>query len=309
VKTCDLKEIIYLPSGIFENTSIKTCIFYFIKKREGTDVIEPIAKISKTQKELRRDYKFSKTHQTKSVKFYDCNPYKKNVKNLLVDVPVEKLAANSYSLNYAEYMKDEAAEAIEYEEGVVLKTLGEVCEFQNGSQLDKKDMVDGNIPIFGGGFKIVGFHNANNRNGNETIVCGTGAYSGYVNHNYGNPFWASQCFTMKSKNINIMIDKYLYSIHNILKEREDHLVLYYNDLIMDPLKEIKKIYKFLNVPAENILIDNFNQFKVNNISYDDSVYSVDYHKIRTDKIKKINREIEQILPKEIISLYSNRDIL
>ena len=87
------------------------------------------------------------------------------------------------------------------------------------------------------------------------------------------------------------------------------MVLYYNDLILDPLKEIKKIYKFLNVPAENILIDNFNQFKVNNISYDDSVYSVDYHKIRTDKIKKINREIEQILPKEIISLYSNRDIL
>ena len=138
VKTCDLKEIIYLPSGIFDNTSIKTCIFYFIKKREGTDVIEPISKISKTQRELRRDYKFSKTHQTTSVKFYDCNPYK-DVKNLLVDVPIEKLAANSYSLNYAEYMKDEAAEAIEYEEGVVIKTLGEVCEIIKGIRRRSKD--------------------------------------------------------------------------------------------------------------------------------------------------------------------------
>ena len=127
VKTCDLKEIIYLPSGIFENTTIKTCIFFFIKKREGTEVIETKIKISKTQKELGRDYKFSKTHQTTSVKFYDCNPYK-DVKNLLVEVPIEKLAANSYSLNYAEYMKDEN-EAIEYEEGVIVKTLGEVCKF------------------------------------------------------------------------------------------------------------------------------------------------------------------------------------
>jgi len=216
MKTCDLKEINYLPSGIFTYTSIKTCVFYFVKKREGTDVLETKIKVSKTQKETGRDYKFSKTHQTTKVKFYDYNPYE-DVKNLLVEVPIEKIASNSYSLNYAEYMKDETQDE-QYEEGVIVKTLGEVCEFQNGSQLDKKDMVEGNIPIFGGGFKIVGFHNANNRNGNETIVCGTGAYSGYVNHNYGNPFWASQCFTMKSKNINIMIDKYLYYYSKIILE-------------------------------------------------------------------------------------------
>ena len=34
MKTCDLKEIIYIPSGIFTYTSIKTCVFYFVKKRE-----------------------------------------------------------------------------------------------------------------------------------------------------------------------------------------------------------------------------------------------------------------------------------
>ena len=219
MKTCNLKEIIYLPSGIFTYTSIKTCVFYFVKKIEGTDVLNVDIKYSKTtQKETKRNYKFSKTHQTTKVKFYDYNPYE-DVKNLLVEVPIQKIVSNSYSLNYAEYMKDEAEEE-QYKEGVVVKTLGEVCEFQNGSQLDKKDMVDGNIPIFGGGFKIVGFHNTNNRNGNETIVCGTGAYSGYVNHNYGNPFWASQCFTMKSKNINIMIDKYLYYYSKIILEHQ-----------------------------------------------------------------------------------------
>ena len=216
VKTCDLKEIIYLPSGIFTYTSIKTCVFYFVKKIEGTEVLETKIKFSKTQKEIGREYIFSKTHQTTTVKFYNYD-FNGDVKNLLVEVPIDKFASNSYSLNYAEYMKDETVEE-QYEDGVVVRTLGEVCEFQNGSQLDKKDMVEGIIPIFGGGFKIVGFHNANNRNGNETIVCGTGAYSGYVNHNYGNPFWASQCFTMKSKNINIMIDKYLYYYSKIILE-------------------------------------------------------------------------------------------
>jgi restriction endonuclease S subunit len=130
MKTCDLKEIIYLPSGIFTYTSIKTCVFYFVKKREGSDVLETTIKSTKTQKENGRTYKFSKTHQTSKVAFYDFNPYE-DVKNLLVEVSIDKLVSNSYGLNYAEYMKDESVED-KYEEGVVVKTLGEVCEFQNG---------------------------------------------------------------------------------------------------------------------------------------------------------------------------------
>lgn len=130
MKTCDLKEIIYLPAGIFTYTSIKTCVFYFVKKREGTDVLETKLKLSKTQKETGRDYKFSKTHQTTKVKFYDYNPYE-DVKNLLVEVPIEKIVSNSYSLNYIEYMKDQTEEE-QYEEGVVVKTLGEVCKFDIG---------------------------------------------------------------------------------------------------------------------------------------------------------------------------------
>jgi type I restriction-modification system DNA methylase subunit/restriction endonuclease S subunit len=127
VKTCDLKEIIYLPSGIFTYTSIKTCVFYFVKKIEGTEVLETKIKFSKTQKEIGREYIFSKTHQTTTVKFYNYD-FNGNVKNLLVEVPIVKFASNSYSLNYAEYMKDETKEE-QYEDGVVIRTLGEVCEF------------------------------------------------------------------------------------------------------------------------------------------------------------------------------------
>jgi type I restriction enzyme S subunit len=135
LKTCDLKEIIYLPSGIFNYTNIKTCIFYFVKKKEETNVLETIIKYSKVnQKETGRKYKFLDTHQTTNVKFYD---YIGEVKNLLVEVPIESIASNSYSLNYAEYIKNETEE--QHEDGVVVKTLGEVCSIIKGEKKRSKD--------------------------------------------------------------------------------------------------------------------------------------------------------------------------
>ena len=137
MKTCDLKEINYLPSGIFTYTNIKTCVFYFVKKREGTDVLETKVKVSKTQKETGRDYKFSKTHQTTTVKFYDYNPYE-DVKNLLVEVPIDIIATNSYSLNYAEYMKDDNEEETNTE--IVVKTLGELFHITKGTLQSSKNI-------------------------------------------------------------------------------------------------------------------------------------------------------------------------
>ena len=133
MKTCDLKEVIYLPAGTFTHTTIKTCIFYFIKKREGNDTLETKIKISKTtQKEIGREYKFSKTHMTTKVHFYDYNP-DNDVKHELIDggVSIDELSKNNYSLNYAEYLKDNIEDEV-YEEGIVVKTLGECCTFDIG---------------------------------------------------------------------------------------------------------------------------------------------------------------------------------
>ena len=210
IKTCDLKEIIYLPSGIFTYTSIKTCVFYFVKKREGTDVLETKIKVSKTQKETGRDYKFSKTHQTTKVKFYDYNPYE-DVKNLLVEVPIEKIASNSYSLNYAEYMKDETEEE-QYEDDVIIKTLGEVCEVNQGNSLTKTEMIDGIYDVIGGG-KIIGKHNQKNRDGDDFTLTRVGD----ININYiDKPYYLTDNgFSLKSTQKDIMT-KYIYYLfsHN-----------------------------------------------------------------------------------------------
>jgi type I restriction-modification system DNA methylase subunit/restriction endonuclease S subunit len=186
---CDnvnILKIINVSGKAFEHTSIKTAVIIF--QNNGS---------------------------TKNIEFLDIPDDCNSVKRIMT-IPINNIKNNNYNLSYSAYIKKEERC---YEDGIVVKTLGEVCEFQNGSQLDKKDIIKGDIPIFGGGVKIVGYHNINNRFGNETIVCGTGL-PGYVNYNYGNPFWASQCFTIKSKNVNILIDKYLYYYSKIILEIE-----------------------------------------------------------------------------------------
>ena len=211
MKTCDLKEIYYLPSGIFTNTTIKTCVFYFVKKREGTDVLEVNINVSKTQKETGRDYRFSKTHQTTKVAFYDYNPYEgEGVKNLLVEVPIEKIVSNSYSLNYAEYMKDETEEE-QYEESVVIKTLGEVCKIQNGKRIVKEQVETGEYPVLGGGGFTSFYTNEYSREGKTCKISREGMSLHncvmLLNEKY---YLNSQAFTIKSKNESIMINEYLW---------------------------------------------------------------------------------------------------
>ena len=150
MKTCDLKEVIYLPAGTFTHTSIKTCVFYFVKKRECHEALKIKIKTSKvTNKETDREYNFSKTHQTTKVHFYDYNP-DNDVKHLLLEVPIEELSKNSYSLNYAEYLKDTIEEE-SYEDGMVIKTLEEVCEINYGTRIVKKKNIKGDYPVFGSG--------------------------------------------------------------------------------------------------------------------------------------------------------------
>jgi len=108
--------------------------------------------------------------------------------------------------------------------------------------------------------------------------------------------------------INGMIGKSLWSVKNIIKEKEDYIRINYLDLINKPLDKINKIYKFLNVNNFNHTFKNLNEFSTNNIKYDDSVLKAPLHKIRTDKIKLNKYSFKDYLPANIIKQYSNLDI-
>ena len=108
--------------------------------------------------------------------------------------------------------------------------------------------------------------------------------------------------------INGMIGKSLWSVKNIIKEKEDYIRINYSDLINKPLDKINKIYKFLNIDNFNHTFKNLNDFSTNNIKYDDSVLNAPLHKIRTDKIKLNKYNVKDYLPANIIKRYSNLDI-
>jgi hypothetical protein len=105
-----------------------------------------------------------------------------------------------------------------------------------------------------------------------------------------------------------MIGKSLWSIKNIIKEKENYIIIDYSELVSDPLKQINKIYLYLGIDRFKHKLKNFNDFSANNIKYDDSIYSSPLHTIRTNKIELNKYKIEDYLPKNIIKQYSNLDI-
>jgi len=212
MKTCDLKKIIYLPAGIFEHTSIKTCVFFFIKKKEGTDILKTDIKVSKTQKETSRTYKFSKTHQTTSVKFCEYNQITTE-QHLLVDVPIDKIVNNSYSLNYAEYMKDETEE-IEYDEGVVVKSIKELFKFNTGSLQAMKCDESSNYPVISS--SDIHTHSTFELDGENIFILkifdGSAGktYSTKIKYFNGKCNFTSLLYHMKPINKDILNIKYIY---------------------------------------------------------------------------------------------------
>jgi hypothetical protein len=105
-----------------------------------------------------------------------------------------------------------------------------------------------------------------------------------------------------------MIGRSLWSIKNIIKEKEDYIIINYLDLIKNTANEINKIYKFLNIDNFKHTFKNLNDFSINNVKYDDSMLSAHFHKIKTNKIELSKYKIKDYLPKDIIKQYSNLDI-
>jgi type I restriction enzyme S subunit len=165
MKTCDLKGVYYLPAGVFVSTPIKTCIFHFVKRREGREVLASVDELPEQTDGKKKRAKKPKNgsifctnmHQTSTVRFYDHipsnNAREDGTDTLFAEVSIEDIAANSYSLNYTEYIKDTDTEEQDVKNegnGVVVKTLGEVCEFQNGysfKSIDYEKQNETNIGI------------------------------------------------------------------------------------------------------------------------------------------------------------------
>lgn len=96
----------------------------------------------------------------------------------------------------------------------------------------------------------------------------------------------------------------LLSCYNIFFSEENFMPIFYDDLISNPKFNIKKIYSFLEIPEYEHTFCDLNQFKINDISYNDKYLGNNLHYINTAKIEKSSYDIEKYLSKQNINLAS-----
>lgn len=101
------------------------------------------------------------------------------------------------------------------------------------------------------------------------------------------------------------IGKNLMSIRNIINSNEDYILINYNDLINEPQLKVNALCNFLEIDSITI---NLNKFQFNGLEYDDGVLGAPIHEVRTNHIKKLDYDVEKILPKSIIDQYKNLSI-
>ena len=99
-----------------------------------------------------------------------------------------------------------------------LVEFGEICEIEKGSSITKSKIAYGNIPVIAGGQQPAYFHNKSNRTGQTITVSASGAYAGFVNF-FDQPIFASDCTTIKSKEENKIITRFVYYFLKINQEK------------------------------------------------------------------------------------------
>ena len=78
----------------------------------------------------------------------------------------------------------------------------------------------------------------------------------------------------------------------------------YDDLVARPEEEIKKIYKFMEVPYYKHRFEDLKQVEVNGMKYDDTIVGKNMHTIRT-VVRKVNNFYIDKIPERIKQKYEH----
>ena len=104
-----------------------------------------------------------------------------------------------------------------------------------------------------------------------------------------------------------IIVKELIGIKHLLdhQPKEIYHIVKFNDLVKNTKNTIDAIYNFLGIPKFKHDYNNINQFKINNMSYDDTIVGKGLHTLQTGSINnyKENYNAYDIIPSIIINKY------
>ena len=100
------------------------------------------------------------------------------------------------------------------------------------------------------------------------------------------------------------VAKELKAIQNSFNYKDLCYNLKYDDLVTDPEKYIKEVYKFLNIPYYPHQFQNLQQININGLGYNDGIVGKNMHTIRNEIKKEYNPYIEKI-PQTIREKYGH----
>lgn len=93
-------------------------------------------------------------------------------------------------------------------------------DLSKGTTITEKEVVAGNVPVVAGGKTEAYFHNKSNRGANIITISASGS-AGFVNY-WNVPIFASDCYTVLSKDENVLSTKFIYYC---LKSKQDDIYL------------------------------------------------------------------------------------
>ena len=106
-------------------------------------------------------------------------------------------------------------------------------------------------------------------------------------------------------NKNGAMAKELMSIQYLLNHPDMAVFIKYDDLVINPEKELRKVYTFLNLPYYPHTFTNLNQMVVNGVQYNDSIVGKNMHTIRTEKVMKVENEYKNKIPERFVKEYGH----
>jgi restriction endonuclease S subunit/type I restriction-modification system DNA methylase subunit len=193
----DLREIVVIPAGAFENTSIRTVALVFDKRRELGDCVERKKRGKGFATELlpglaptTHDIRFTqlKTAADGKTVLAEAEP----IPDTQAGVSIEQLEESGWSLSPDDYKIAAAAgtPGAAPQSDYPAVRLGDICTFAPGKAITKAQLRDGPYPVVGGGMTPMGVHAEQNTDAWVTIISTTGASCGWVGK-YSSPTFRS----------------------------------------------------------------------------------------------------------------------
>ena len=106
-------------------------------------------------------------------------------------------------------------------------------------------------------------------------------------------------------NKNSAVAKDLEAIKNAFNYPNICHFVKYDDLVIQPEEEFRKIYQFIGEPYFNHRFNNLDQVTVNGLSYDDKIVGSNMHKLFDGPIRKVYNPYIEKIPERIKQKYEH----